>query len=163
MALKSPRQLVASSVVLPTVTTGDLVPAVDLSLPLHLLLLLCAVLSVVMATLLVNWSPRMTNSVKPSLQALISEPKMLKLSSHLPAASSLPSKFFAHLFTDLRLIYGSLLQSETDEALEVAVTQIFREFGVVYVKIRRDPKHMPFAFCQYTVSFCLNNFKRRVH
>jgi hypothetical protein len=22
---------------------------------------------------------------------------------------------------------------------------------------------MPFAFCQYTVSFCLNNFKRRVH
>ncbi|KAH6714345.1 hypothetical protein BKA61DRAFT_673641 [Leptodontidium sp. MPI-SDFR-AT-0119] len=45
---------------------------------------------------------------------------------------------------------ANLLQSEGDEALEVAVTQIFREFGTVYVKIRRDAKHMPFAFCQYT-------------
>jgi hypothetical protein len=34
----------------------------------------------------------------------------------------------------------------------VAVTQIFREYGSVYVKIRRDGKQMPFAFCQYTVS-----------
>jgi hypothetical protein len=46
----------------------------------------------------------------------------------------------------------SLLQSESDEALEVAVTQVFREFGSVWVKIRRDAKHMPFAFCQYSVS-----------
>ncbi|KAH7386150.1 hypothetical protein BKA64DRAFT_725872 [Cadophora sp. MPI-SDFR-AT-0126] len=45
---------------------------------------------------------------------------------------------------------ANLLQSEGDEALEVAVTQIFREYGTVYVKIRRDAKHMPFAFCQYT-------------
>ncbi|XMA14794.1 hypothetical protein WAI453_007585 [Rhynchosporium graminicola] len=45
---------------------------------------------------------------------------------------------------------ANLLQSEGDEALEVAVTQIFREYGTVYVKIRRDTKHMPFAFCQYT-------------
>ncbi|PBP17134.1 RNA recognition domain-containing protein [Diplocarpon rosae] len=47
---------------------------------------------------------------------------------------------------------ANLLQSEGDEALEVAVTQVFREYGTVYVKIRRDAKHMPFAFCQYTVS-----------
>ncbi|KAE8440775.1 hypothetical protein EG329_006592 [Mollisiaceae sp. DMI_Dod_QoI] len=45
---------------------------------------------------------------------------------------------------------ANLLQSESDEALEVAVTQVFREYGVVFVKIRRDAKHMPFAFCQYT-------------
>lgn len=32
----------------------------------------------------------------------------------------------------------------------MAVTQVFREFGPVYVKIRRDHKNMPFAFCQYT-------------
>jgi len=32
----------------------------------------------------------------------------------------------------------------------MAVTQVFREYGPVYVKIRRDAKHMPFAFCQYT-------------
>ncbi|KAJ5040422.1 uncharacterized protein L3040_006078 [Drepanopeziza brunnea f. sp. 'multigermtubi'] len=45
---------------------------------------------------------------------------------------------------------ANLLQSEADEALEVAVTQVFREYGTVYVKIRRDTKQMPFAFCQYT-------------
>ncbi|KAF8849702.1 hypothetical protein BDZ45DRAFT_718148 [Acephala macrosclerotiorum] len=45
---------------------------------------------------------------------------------------------------------ANLLQSETDEALEVAVTQVFREYGTVWVKIRRDSKHMPFAFCQYS-------------
>jgi len=32
----------------------------------------------------------------------------------------------------------------------MAVTQVFREYGPVFVKIRRDAKHMPFAFCQYT-------------
>ena len=54
---------------------------------------------------------------------------------------------------------GSLLQSETDESLEVAVTQVFREFGSVWVKIRRDGKQMPFAFCQYRVShLCLPFF-----
>jgi hypothetical protein len=46
----------------------------------------------------------------------------------------------------------SLLQSESEEALQVAVTQVFREYGPVFVKIRRDAKQMPFAFCQYTVS-----------
>ncbi|CAG8977842.1 hypothetical protein HYALB_00011648 [Hymenoscyphus albidus] len=45
---------------------------------------------------------------------------------------------------------ANLLQSESEESLQVAVTQVFREFGPVYVKIRRDAKHMPFAFCQYT-------------
>ncbi|RKF72283.1 putative rna recognition domain-containing protein [Golovinomyces cichoracearum] len=46
---------------------------------------------------------------------------------------------------------ANLLQSESDEALEVAVLEVFREFGTVFVKIRRDAKHMPFAFCQYTL------------
>ncbi|POS83092.1 hypothetical protein EPUL_004372 [Erysiphe pulchra] len=45
---------------------------------------------------------------------------------------------------------ANLLQSESDESLEVAVLEVFREFGTVFVKIRRDVKHMPFAFCQYT-------------
>jgi hypothetical protein len=45
-----------------------------------------------------------------------------------------------------------LLQSETEEALQAAVTKVFSEYGIVFVKIRRDPKQMPFAFCQYTVS-----------
>ncbi|POS86631.1 hypothetical protein EPUL_001378 [Erysiphe pulchra] len=45
---------------------------------------------------------------------------------------------------------ANLLQSENDEALIAAVLEVFREFGTVFVKIRRDTKHMPFAFCQYT-------------
>ncbi|KAJ8058451.1 hypothetical protein OCU04_012639 [Sclerotinia nivalis] len=45
---------------------------------------------------------------------------------------------------------ANLLQSENEDSLQMAVTQIFREYGPVYVKIRRDGKHMPFAFCQYT-------------
>ena len=31
------------------------------------------------------------------------------------------------------------------------MTSVFREFGQVWVKIRRDHKNMPFAFCQYSV------------
>ncbi|ESZ90545.1 hypothetical protein SBOR_9068 [Sclerotinia borealis F-4128] len=45
---------------------------------------------------------------------------------------------------------ANLLQSENEDSLQMAVTQVFREYGAVYVKIRRDGKHMPFAFCQYT-------------
>ncbi|TVY86282.1 Multicopy suppressor of sporulation protein, partial [Lachnellula willkommii] len=45
---------------------------------------------------------------------------------------------------------ANLLQSENEEALQAAVTKVFSEYGVVFVKIRRDSKQMPFAFCQYT-------------
>jgi hypothetical protein len=40
------------------------------------------------------------------------------------------------------------------------VTKIFREFGPVFVKIRRDAKQMPFAFCQYTVRVSLISLPR---
>ncbi|KAH8585347.1 hypothetical protein B0O99DRAFT_603384 [Bisporella sp. PMI_857] len=45
---------------------------------------------------------------------------------------------------------ANLLASQPDDDLEAAVTHVFREFGPVWVKIRRDGKMMPFAFCQYT-------------
>lgn len=45
----------------------------------------------------------------------------------------------------------SLSHTRTDEELEGSVTSVFRTFGIVYVKIRRDNKGMPFAFCQYEV------------
>ncbi|KAL9100380.1 MAG: hypothetical protein Q9163_004238 [Psora crenata] len=45
---------------------------------------------------------------------------------------------------------ANLTQSDTDEELEYAVSQAFRQFGNVYVKIRRDTRQMPFAFAQYT-------------
>ncbi|KAI9888784.1 MAG: hypothetical protein M1814_006289 [Vezdaea aestivalis] len=46
---------------------------------------------------------------------------------------------------------ANLTQARTDEELERSVTEAFGCFGRVYVKIRRDPRGMPFAFCQYEV------------
>ena len=45
----------------------------------------------------------------------------------------------------------SLSHTRSDEELEVSVKAVFQTFGPVYVKIRRDNKGMPFAFCQYEV------------
>lgn len=36
---------------------------------------------------------------------------------------------------------------------------MFRRYGTVFVKIRRDPKNMPYAFCQFTVSFLPSYFQ----
>ena len=41
---------------------------------------------------------------------------------------------------------------ENEQELEAGVTEVFSHYGPVWVKIRRDGKNMPFAFCQYTVS-----------
>ncbi|KAL8818781.1 MAG: hypothetical protein Q9223_002660 [Gallowayella weberi] len=46
---------------------------------------------------------------------------------------------------------SSLTQSKSDDQLEHSVSEVFQAFGNVYVKIRRDSKGMPFAFCQYEV------------
>ncbi|KAJ8125176.1 hypothetical protein O1611_g8465 [Lasiodiplodia mahajangana] len=50
------------------------------------------------------------------------------------------------------IFVANLPESKSDTVLEVAVTKVFSAFGPVFVKIRRDPKNMPFAFCQYTDS-----------
>ncbi|KAL9587209.1 MAG: hypothetical protein Q9212_000368 [Teloschistes hypoglaucus] len=44
---------------------------------------------------------------------------------------------------------ANLTQIKSDEELEKSVSAVFQAFGNVYVKIRRDNKGMPFAFCQY--------------
>ena len=77
---------------------------------------------------------------------------MLKASTHHHPVSSWPSKSENVPPNTTQLTWASLLQSESEMALEMAVTQAFRGYGSVYVKIRRDPKQMPFAFCQFTVS-----------
>ncbi|KAL8659688.1 MAG: hypothetical protein Q9226_000313 [Calogaya cf. arnoldii] len=46
---------------------------------------------------------------------------------------------------------ANLTQSKSDDQLEHSVSEVFQAFGNVYVKIRRDGKGMPFAFCQYEV------------
>ncbi|KAL8366895.1 hypothetical protein RB595_003214 [Gaeumannomyces hyphopodioides] len=45
---------------------------------------------------------------------------------------------------------ANLPEPKEDRALEAAVTREFSKYGTVFIKIRRDPHHMPFAFCQYT-------------
>ncbi|RWA04462.1 hypothetical protein EKO27_g10642 [Xylaria grammica] len=50
------------------------------------------------------------------------------------------------------IFVANLPESKSDTVLEVAVTKAFSAFGPVFVKIRRDSKNMPFAFCQYTDS-----------
>lgn len=48
-----------------------------------------------------------------------------------------------------------MTQSNSDDQLEHSVSEVFQAFGNVYVKIRRDGKGMPFAFCQYEVGFVI--------
>lgn len=46
--------------------------------------------------------------------------------------------------------------------LNVAVTAAFSKYGTVFVKMRRDPQNMPFAFCQYTVRYQPRNLQPRL-
>ena len=54
------------------------------------------------------------------------------------------------------LIFPSLTSTQSDDQLEHHVHKAFCQFGNCYVKIRRDPSSMPFAFVQYEAS---NNSK----
>jgi hypothetical protein len=77
-----------------------------------------------------------------------------------PSCCVFVAKYVSHHYLPniiTMLTISSLLQSENEDSLQMAVTQIFREYGPVFVKIRRDGKHMPFAFCQYTVGNSVHN------
>lgn len=50
----------------------------------------------------------------------------------------------------------SLPENRDDWTIEAAVKHEFEKFGIVYVKIRRDPNGMPFAFVQFTVSIAMS-------
>ncbi|OBT56663.1 hypothetical protein VE04_02787 [Pseudogymnoascus sp. 24MN13] len=50
-------------------------------------------------------------------------------------------------------LFVANLNSQHDEVeLEAAVTEVFRKYGTVYVKITRDKKNMPMGFVQFTNS-----------
>ena len=53
--------------------------------------------------------------------------------------------------TNVPLTPESLTSTQSDEQLEQHVHKAFCQFGNCYVKIRRDPSSMPFAFVQYEV------------
>ncbi len=70
-------------------------------------------------------------------------------------AKYMPPPALVSLVSSSLLTPTSLSSSRTDEELQQSVDQVFREFGKVYVKIRRDGRGMPYAFCQYEVgTFC---------
>ncbi|KJZ79317.1 hypothetical protein HIM_01468 [Hirsutella minnesotensis 3608] len=48
------------------------------------------------------------------------------------------------------MFVANLPQQYHDHKLEEEVTKAFSQFGIVFVKIKRDSRGMPFAFCQYT-------------
>ncbi|KAK1995335.1 RNA recognition domain-containing protein [Colletotrichum falcatum] len=48
------------------------------------------------------------------------------------------------------IFVANLPEYKDDITLEAAVIKEFERFGVVFVKIRRDPQGMPFGFCQFT-------------
>ncbi|PNY22679.1 Meiotic activator RIM4 [Tolypocladium capitatum] len=48
------------------------------------------------------------------------------------------------------MFVANLPQHFNDRSLEEEVTKAFSQFGIVFVKIKRDGRGMPFAFCQYT-------------
>ncbi|PFH58383.1 hypothetical protein XA68_13747 [Ophiocordyceps unilateralis] len=48
------------------------------------------------------------------------------------------------------MFVANLPQQFNDRKLEEEVTKNFSQFGIVFVKIKRDSRGMPFAFCQYT-------------
>ncbi|KAI9824679.1 MAG: hypothetical protein M1819_000832 [Sarea resinae] len=50
---------------------------------------------------------------------------------------------------DACVFVANLSSSRTDDELQESVTDAFKGFGSVYVKIRRDARMMPYAFCQY--------------
>ncbi|KAK5172477.1 hypothetical protein LTR04_002403 [Oleoguttula sp. CCFEE 6159] len=50
---------------------------------------------------------------------------------------------------DACVFVANLSSGRTDDELETAVAKVFGKFGAVYVKIRRDTRGMPYAFCQY--------------
>ena len=52
----------------------------------------------------------------------------------------------------MMLILPSLTSTQSDDQLEHHVHKAFCQFGNCYVKIRRDPSSMPFAFVQYEAS-----------
>ncbi|KAM5347056.1 hypothetical protein ACJ41O_010061 [Fusarium nematophilum] len=68
------------------------------------------------------------------------------------AIAGLPREFDAQALysPDACVFVANLAQSYDDLTLQSAVTKSFGQFGTVFVKIKRDRRHMPFAFCQFT-------------
>ncbi|XWW94236.1 hypothetical protein V2A60_002179 [Cordyceps javanica] len=67
------------------------------------------------------------------------------------SGSKVPSVDAQGIYPPTACIFAAnLAQLYDDKTLEYEVTRAFSKYGPVFVKIRRDQRHMPFAFCQFT-------------
>ncbi|KAF4966034.1 hypothetical protein FSARC_6234 [Fusarium sarcochroum] len=68
------------------------------------------------------------------------------------AIANLPKDFDAQAMyaADACIFVANLPQNYDDLTLQAAITKVFKKFGTVWVKMKRDKRHMPFAFVQYT-------------
>lgn len=109
---------------------------------------------IILLILLTNRALLANSQLVPARVAASAPELMLRHTTQPTLVSSLPSKFDAFHFMSPLLTgtHTSLPESIKDSRLEAEVTRAFSEFGTVFVKIRRDHKNMPFAFCQFTVS-----------
>lgn len=80
-----------------------------------------------------------------------------------PNACVFVAKWVLAISADIMSDMGSLSHTRSDEELEVSVKTVFQTFGTVYVKIRRDNKGMPFAFCQYEVTLSSRYYASMSH
>ncbi|KAI1432442.1 hypothetical protein GGR50DRAFT_697072 [Xylaria sp. CBS 124048] len=92
-------------------------------------------------------APIMKETISTS-QALVVANTQLTPSEHRHLVQGIDAQTYYP--AEACIFVANLPESKSDEALEVAVTRGFSIYGPVFVKIRRDPKNMPFAFCQYT-------------
>ncbi|KAI1763723.1 hypothetical protein GGR53DRAFT_531260 [Hypoxylon sp. FL1150] len=92
----------------------------------------------------------LTSDDEPKMQH--TEPQMLHTSaSNLGLRSQVSGVDAQNFYPPTACIFvANLAEHVRDTRLEATLTKLFSEFGVVFVKIRRDSNNMPYAFCQYT-------------
>jgi hypothetical protein len=87
---------------------------------------------------------------EPLIYLPVSRATMLRRSYRPRPVCLWPSEYL-HACCESLLTSYSLSSMESELELQASVTEAFSEYGAVWVKIRRDNKNMPYAFCQYTV------------
>ncbi|KAF5022308.1 hypothetical protein F66182_5637 [Fusarium sp. NRRL 66182] len=95
----------------------------------------------------------------PATQVIVkqeeeSEGQLMTSKEAVQAIADLPRNFDAQLMysTNACIFVANLPHAVDDLTLQSAITKVFGKFGTVWVKLKRDKRHMPFAFVQYTES-----------
>lgn len=98
-----------------------------------------------------NWRSNCSSSTGSTFKEAVSE-LISDVDADMQVNSITSSNAQAHFPPSACIFVANLQKEEDEQTLEVAVTQTFRIYGHVYVKVRRDAVNNPYAFVQYTVS-----------